>query len=269
MMEEVGKPKCFSSKPFIDAAEILLACDDTLLALKVLDSLPAYFIDYPPPEIASLKREIMKKIATASFYASPSNYEQQAGDQELYKKMHLSLRGQLVLADMKICKDNNHSPRVIDVGPGEFFLPRMLKLHGYEFSYRPVYVNFPSFEFYKEHFLAETQKTHLETSPTIFVATEVIEHLHCEQELRFEMERNCGLADVVHISTPRYTYASEVMDWRTIGDLGHLRTYGPRSFYEVIAKMWPEYDITIYDSQVLHARCVLKTTKLQELKVKL
>lgn len=255
----------FKLQCFLDAAEELLRADETLRALNLLENLPAYYRDHEPSQVTSLRRAVQAKLATASFYATSDNYELSAGAAETYLHMEKSLRGQLMIEDMKTCKSSQYIPRIIDLGPGEYWLPRMLTNNNFEFVYQPIYVNRPAYDFYKEHF-KDALKSELTASPTIFFAGEVIEHLHNENEIRFEMERHSGLADLVHISTPKYTFDTACEDWKTKGDLGHLRAYTPREFYETVSKMFPEYTMVLYDSQILHARLVLKETAFSEFK---
>jgi len=59
----------FDPKPFVDAANILTAADDPLLALKLLEMVPAYYRQHPPAEIEAMRRKILSKIVTVNWYA--------------------------------------------------------------------------------------------------------------------------------------------------------------------------------------------------------
>ncbi len=264
-MSQMGCLKDFDVSCFIKAAEELLRADETLRALQLLDNLPAYQRDFVPPEVAALRRQIQKVIATPNFYATSRGYEMSAHDDSIYQ-MHKSLRGYLAVKEVQRINDNGLAPHIIDFAPGEYWLPAILDLKKLKFTYFPVYLNHPSYEHYRDRFIKYCIPTALPDSPVIYFAGEVIEHLHKEDELRYEMERNHGLADVVHISTPCYTFDINCTDWKAKGDLGHLRAYTPNEFAGKITTMFPEYGIACFQSQILHARGVLANTKFEFLK---
>ncbi len=250
----------FDVTPFIKAAEILLAADETIRALDLLNNLPAYQRDYPPPEVIKLRREIQKHIATANFYSTSANYELLAPDDSSYH-MDKSLRGMMLIREIGNLNKDGLLTHLVDMAPGESWTPQMLGYKDLKFSYWPLYVNHPSHEHYKsryEKFLREKPEP---GQPVIFFAGEIIEHLWNTDEIRFCMERDVGLADVVHISTPNRTFDVNNRDWRSKGDLGHLQAFTPTEFSTIVSKMLPEYDCLTYQSQILHARCVLKTSK--------
>ncbi len=257
--------KSFNPKPFIEAAEMLLCADETLLALKLLDTLPMYYQDHPPKEILSLKREIMAKIATATFYAHHTGFELTVTDEQCATYSG-TLRNQLILADVRRLNEAEYGPHIYDHGPGEGALPLLLKKAGCEFTYDQVYLNEPTKQA-THHRFKDVEYTDKPKAgvPIIWVSTEIIEHLHCENEIRFEMEQRC-FADVIHLSTPLYTFDENVIDWRKIGWLGHLRTYSPESFQAVVHKMFPEYVMAYYQSKIQHIRLVHPDTKFELLK---
>lgn len=259
----------FNHQAFIAAAEELLRSDETLMALKLLDMVPAYFRDHPIPELHALKREIQAKIATASFYATHEGFELTITD-EMCLGTAATLRNQLISFDVKRCNDEKMSPHIYDMGPGEGALPVVLDSQKFEFTYSQVYVNQPTYEatahrWEEKHGCNDLYLKGLE-APRIFVSTEVIEHLHYEDEIRAEMERACGLADVIHISTPLYTYNPTVKNWRDIGHLGHLRTYTPNEFRNTISRMFPEFQYAYYESQVQHMRLFNPKSKFDVVK---
>lgn len=245
--------KDFKLKSFIDVAEELLRSDETLRALDFIDNfLPGYYRDHIPKELVELKREIMGKIATSTFYATHKGFELTVSD-EYCEEMGMTLRGLLIATDIANLNNNGHTPHVYDHGPGEGGLPILLKRKGLKFTYEQAYVNHPTYEATKHRFEA-FEKPRLVGQPIIWVATEIIEHLHKEDELRYEMQNRCGIADIVHISTPLYTFNPNVMNWRDIGWLGHLRTYTPTEFQATVRRIFPEYTWTYYQSHVQHMR---------------
>lgn len=262
--------KNFDHASFIKAAEELLRSDETLMALELLDMLPGYFRDNPIKEISDLKREIQSKIATASFYATDRGCELETTDETCASYIG-TLRARLIVQDVKICNENNIKPVVWDHAPGENWLAVVLEKAGCNFWYEPVYVNHPTHDKFKyrwEKFsVRNTSMLGLASAPNIFSSCEVIEHLHRPEEIRFDMERYIGKADIVHVSTPKYTFAPNVMDWRTIGNLGHLRTWTPKEFNDFVASTFYDYIYAAYDSQILHARLFNPDSKFEFLKI--
>lgn len=259
----------FNLQCFLDCANELLRADETERALHLLDNLPAYYRDHKPREVIELKREAMARLATASFYATSRGYELTAPP-DSYLRGAESLRGIMIAQEIKTLNENDLMPHVLDLGPGEYWLPQMLNHKGLLFTYEPIFVNHPSHDQYQKsfakNFLVYKQDPPEVDRPKILFAGEIIEHLWNESEIRFEMERHMGLADVVHISTPAYTFDYECIDWRSKGDIGHLRAYTPSEFQTTVWKMFPEYATQVYVSQILHARGVLQTTKFETIK---
>lgn len=263
-MKNVGEIEDFRLQPFLDAANELMRADETIRALNLLDNLPAYQRDHVPSEISTLKKEIMARIATPNFYAT-SRGELTTSDESSFA-MEKALRGIMIIREVEILNKAGFVPHIYDYGTGEFWMPQMLNNKNLNFTYFPIYLNYPSFEFYKnryeKHMLLEKPKD----QPIIFYACEVIEHLWQEKEIRFEMQRHADHADVVHISTPCYTFDTPCRDWKTKGDIGHLRAYTPTEFLATVVKIFPDYNVYAYQSQILHARLTWNETKYDIIK---
>lgn len=251
----------YTSDPFIKAAEILLCADEPLMALKLLDMLPAYERANPPAEIVKLKNEIHARLATASFYATDQGYELTITDEACltYKN---SLRGALLMAEVERCNSLGLKPHITDMGAGEYWLP--LILEGGDFTYKPIYVNAPTYN----HCLKRFEKYLGEADPKrphIFVACEVIEHLYYEEEIKNEALRVLK-PDVIHVSTPLYAFNTQVKNWKDIGTLGHLRTYTAMEFNKVVTEMFPGYAGSYYKHLQQHIRLVNNETVFEPLK---
>lgn len=243
----------FKLKPFLDAAEELLRSDETARALWLLDNLPAYYREYVPEEIKKLKAEIMSMIATPSFYATHHGDEiTLPGD--TYLKAEGTLRATIVHREVKSLNHAGFTPNIYDLGPGEYWTPRLLKHQGLRFNYQPIYVNHATHNHYYKY-IEDIPKPQ-DGQPNIFFACEIIEHLWQESDIRFEMQRHIGQADIVHISTPLYTFDTGCIDFRDKKDLGHLRAYTPREFQQTVYKIFNDYSFIFYESQIQHARGV-------------
>ena len=102
--------------------------------------------------------------------------------------------------------------------------------------------------------------------PVIFLACEIIEHLWNEQEILSNMLRYCRCADIVHISTPKYTYGFNLgKDWdQSRQEIDHLRTYTPSEFTTLIQNMFGNtYQANFYNSAVMHMRLLKKESPFE------
>lgn len=260
MTDYTGACLFFDQKPFIDAANILVASDEPLRALDLLSNLPAFYRDHMPKEIHELRARIYRDLATPIFYQKelPSpNYTNPETVGELFAAtVDGVLRGQMILKDVLEFNDTaDYAPNIIDLGPGEYWLPIGMKHKGARFRYTGIGLcdaNESASRPYLSGVLPSQDKA------DIFVACELIEHLHHEQDIRVEFERYAPDAKIIHLSTPKYTFdgRAEQLDWQQKKGLGHLRTYTPREFHEVVARMFPEFEIKLINSRIMHIRGV-------------
>lgn len=255
-----GEIKDFNVKAFLDVANELVRADEVERALLVLDNLPAFYRDHPLREVLELKNEILSRVATPAVYMeNPSDIHIDFEDRNGTSK---SLRAQLLQIEIAWLNEQNLTPHLIDYGPGEYWLPILLKNKGFKFTYFPIHLSDKAFlaglPYFKDRYLKVPEKN----QPVIFIAGEIIEHLSNESDIKTEMLRSFGLADVVHVSTPRYTNNFLCTDWRKDkGELGHLRAYTPNEFVISVVKMFPEYHWKLFNSFILHMRLINKNSK--------
>lgn len=255
--------KVFNVQPFLDAANILVTADEIELALQVLNLLPAYYRDNQPPEVIALRNEIMARIATpVSYVTIESSYGPDTDDR--YNMADNSLRGKMLTHDVRVMNDNGMIPHIVDFAPGEFWAPAMLVKKGLSFTYWPVLLNKGSLPKLKEHYGTRIKETPGDDRPYIFAAFEIIEHLYNPNDIKSESLRWWPrLPDVIHVSTPLYSFDTECMNWRTRDLLGHLRAYSPNELHTILARLFPEYDQELQISQIMHSRMILKDTKFE------
>jgi len=194
----------WNSEHFIKAADILVAADEPLKAIQLLDNLPGYYRDFPPQEILDMKKDIKAKLATATFYQKEDSPG--IGTYEDIKPVASTLlRYELIKNDVSEYNKAGKTPHLIDLGPGKYYLPIGLKGDGLKFTYQDIGFNGPSqMSFLDQH--ADLYKTKAPVdSPVIFVACEIIEHLHHEDDIAAEMHRTGCSPDIIHLSTPKYT----------------------------------------------------------------
>lgn len=255
--------KNFDLSCFIKCAEEMLRADETASALWLLEKgIPGFYRENVPEPVRLLKDEIMARVASPSFYANHVGVEIDTL-RETYKNMPHSLRGKILINDVRMCNEMGFVPTVVDLGPGEMWAPKMLLFENLKFSYKPIYVNHPTYEAHKSSIEPVLIDKIPLDRPTIYFACEILEHLWEPRDIRFEMNRTSRYADIIHMSTPLFTFDTECLDWRSKGDLGHLRTYTSKEFSDVVSDLFPEYGSIIYRSQIQHARGVRRDTPFQ------
>lgn len=259
MNEVVAGGPCgfWDSKPFIEAANILVAADEPLRALKLLKELPGFYRDNQPPEIHALIRKIHQYLATPVFYAG-NFWDTQVQDvDKATSALDGLLRGILIRQDVEKYNQQKITPHIIDLGPGEYWLPIALSHKGFHFTYQGVGLckeaEMKARALLPGH-IVDKKPAH--NPPTIFVACELIEHLHNENDILVEFERNQADAEIIHVSTPKYTYDTKAdqIEWENKGCLGHLRTYTPKEFQDVVQSMFTGYNWGYCDSYIMHLR---------------
>lgn len=246
----------WSSQPFIDAANILVASDEPLRALKLLEGLPGYYRDHIPPEIQKVKDEILEKLATAHWYSKEPTVEL-SDPKELLETVKGMLRWEQIKTDVEDFNKIGLVPHIWDMASGGFWLPLCLRELGLKFTYDFIGMcHEMNQKAIKE--LGDIYRWRIPpNSPVISFMCEILEHLHFETDLKVEMlKAGYHNPDIIHISTPKFSFDTRIEkgNWRDHGTLGHLRTYTLRDFYSVCYKMFPGYQWLFLDSKILHAR---------------
>lgn len=257
-MDITGSCEFWDSKPFVDAANILTAADEPLRALTLLDQLPGFYRDHMPVEIHELRKRILANLTPPTWYMQekPSPHFELYGDNvpNVFSQFVTGLlRGQKVWKDVHDANARGEVPNIVDLGPGEFWLPIGMKHLGGQFGYRGIGIS-AAHDSAARPYLAGVSSDFAKAD--IFVACEIIEHLHHEQDIRTEFERYAPDASIVHISTPLYSFDGRQcqLDWEAKKGLGHVRTYTPQEFYHVVSRMFPEFKWDMVRSSVMHLR---------------
>lgn len=222
--------------------------DEVEKALILPKLVPGYFRDHPVKEIQNKKDLIVSRIATASKYAIIDNQtpdEPAAKELEHFKQ---TLRAEVIRRDVLRLNDAKIIPVVFDFAPGGGLLDKALSDAKLEYRY--------DYSSLKKKGTCIPLELILASKVKIFVACEIIEHLWNPLDIRTEMLSSVGLADIIHLSTPKYTFDEYTTDWTTRSLLGHLRTYTPTEFCKTVNELFPEYELRFYDSQVMHIRGV-------------
>jgi len=256
---QVGEIENFDISPWIKAANILTAYDDPMLALELLELLPGFYRDNIPQEVTELKQKIWMKLATPTFYAN--NIETSiCSKEQAIATIQQVLRGQLVAKDVKELNDQGIIPHIFELAPGPYWLPIGLRELGLKFTYFAKSLNPETIRLAKDELgilWAENppEPTSLYKTKNIFVAFEIIEHLHHVEDIAAEYYRYGMTADIIHISTPNCTFDGRAssLNWFD-KDLGHLRTFTPDEFSNIVLPMFHGFSWLRHDAPVMHLR---------------
>ncbi len=193
--------------------------------------------------------------------ATPTSYAKIEDDWTIDKddkyNMRDSLRGRMLCEDVEKLNGEGKTPHIIDFAPGEFWMPAMLRKHKFKFTYYGICLSSVFIDACRKEF-PEYCVVSPADAVTIFCAFEIIEHLWSPLDIKAESLRSGKLPDIVHLSTPLYSYDYSCLEWRTRDLLGHLRAYTPNEFHKICADLFPEYDQAITHNEIMHSRLVLK-----------
>lgn len=230
-------------------AEQLVLHDETELAIKVLNALPAYYRDHLPQRILDMRRDIKSKIFTISDYAlNPDDGVDLRID---FVQRCLALkRGNVIYQELLKANANGVIPHIVDFGPGEYWMALGLNRMNLKFTYHPIGIQPDAALAAKQELEAVWATRDIKERPNWFVAYEIIEHLHYVDELRDQYDRIKGDVTKVFLSTPMYTFAEGNPTWRERG-IPHLRAYTPQEFYAESMRLFKEYKFEFIPDAVM------------------
>lgn len=229
----------FDPKPFIECAEILVKMDETERALHLLSNLPGIYRDKVPKEIKDLKNLILSKITLPHDLLSDSR-ELPKSDEWSIHFLNNTMRGMKLKTLVKALNDEGKAPHIDEFGPGDGTFVIGMDYEKLKFTYSCTSLNEESKNRIYNKLLDKALWSDVK-GPRIFVAYEIIEHLHNTEEIRQVHNRMCPEgADYVLLSTPTYCFEQGTPNWKT-EKIHHLRTYGPREFLIESMRLFPEY----------------------------
>lgn len=252
----IGTVQGFNEDVVHELVNTLVEGDEVERALIVLDNLPAFYRDNPPLKIQKLRQDILSSMVTAHAYLSATMDADVLPERADWELENL-LRGKLVRAEVERYIKRGFHPHIVDVGPGEYFVPIGLDRLGYEFTYKALAMDQKAASaarsFTEKH---EGPGPQDKETAQIFLALEVIEHIASPRELAVEALRHCGRwPDRVHLSTPCYTFdGRKDKAWRKLNGLPHLRAYTPKEFVREAESIFPGYHWSMYPETIMSLR---------------
>lgn len=241
----------------LEYVSALVKSDEILLAEKVLISgMPGFFRDNPPKEVLEMRRAVSRHKMTIQDYAN-DNVDFDLVHKERSKGIvDTVLRGQLLLRDVKELNEKGKTPHLIEIGPGEYWLPIGLSAHGCKFTYQSIGVHDNAYKKAKP-LMEEHLKEAIPGEPIIYAACEIIEHVENETDIAQGLYKSGFDADIIHMSTPLYTFGFGKNDWaepHMVAKGAHLRTYTPSEFMLIAQRLFPNYNWVYYHNQVMSLR---------------
>lgn len=222
------KPNAFDPEKYLDCVESMILADEVERALWMLDNLPAWYRDNIPERAREIRRELHSALFTPAQYAAADRETETCDISQL--KEYFPPRAEILAETLGAY----NYPNIMEIGPGSFWLPHALANKGYNFSYEYQSLGGPGFR-------SEVNPD----GPNIFVAFELIEHLHNELEIYQAYLKFKKPARHVFLSTPLYTYGGGMTSWRNQA-LGHLRAYTPKEFGDAAQRIFQEFKFTVY-----------------------
>jgi hypothetical protein len=221
-----GRPRFFDVDVYLSAVEHMINADEVERAFHMLDNMPAYYREHPPKRAAEIRESLNRQLFTPVQYKGI--YDGAAID---HATMPWPMRAQKL---EELVRESVIVPHIMELAPGGHWIAEGLRHRGLDFTYESLGLDAGDW--------ADASKG---DGPAIFCAFEIIEHLANEQEIYQNYLKFNRPADVVMISTPLYTYAGGMDEWRERA-LGHLRTYTPTELHAVVARMFQGFDWHCY-----------------------
>lgn len=206
--------------------------------------LPGYYRDRTPEAVMAMREKIRKFKMTIHDYAAAPDDFRLVDPIRAKEVVTNALRGQCVLKNVTEYNERGVIPHIIEMGPGEFWLPLGLKELGCKFTYQTFFLHKNAYDAAKKYF-EDLLSTNEDKRPVIYVACEIIEHLHDVHEIPQTLLKTGHTAEWVHLSTPRYTFGFGNTQWdepHMQGLGGHLRTYTPDEFKAIACELFPLYN---------------------------
>lgn len=239
----------FNVEPLLEHVRFLVSQDETELALKALDLVPAYYRDNYPRPLLDLKSKILKQtILPIDLLEDPR--EMPKTDEYCIEFTKYTKRGEVLVNKLKEANDAGIVPHIVDYGPGDYNFPIAMHLVGLNFTYFPIHLNLSSIHECKKRIGDKLKGHDFQAEHVWFVAYEIIEHLPNPKELRSIYSRLTPEPEKVFFSTPRYTFNEGTPNWEEIG-IHHLRAYTPREFIIFISDLFPGYKFQYCDDPVM------------------
>lgn len=253
----IGRPYFFNVDQYLSSVEQMIIADEVDRALWMLDNMPGWYRDNVPELASVLRQQLLRKLYTTSDYIGAENAIEITRLIALEPTeinahyMHALSRAKVTLSLCESLNSKGIAPHIVEVAPGQHWLPIGLKKNNIKFTYSDVSLDGSRNDQVKGY-LGDIWQTSSDSPAQIFICFELIEHLRYPTEIYQHYLKANRLFTHILLSTPKYTVRSASPEWYN-ADLGHLRTYTPREFAQFSTTHWPEFKwaITLDEIMVL------------------
>lgn len=265
----LGLPKFFNPNEFCDVVEQMVAADEVIRALHMLENPPGYYREKPTPRMVGLKEKILQNTVSVTHYANLKTETYAASlahNSKLNPGFDWDQKGLGAMIDIPFCYPrgpiladlvkelniNGETPHLWEMGPSNFWLPYGLYEKDLKFTYYADTLNQASKE---EHVRALEDKGIWRSlmlnqeQPQIFVCFEVIEHLWDSREILAQYVKYGAKANYVLLSTPNGTFLGGQNTLER--EIEHVTTYTPSEFLKISSDLFPGYEWRVYGGQMM------------------
>lgn len=254
--KNIGRPTYFDANKYLSCVEEMITCDEVERAFWMLENLPAWYRDNPPPEVLKIKEHLYRQLFTVIDYAKLKcdvNFHSRNKEEVISSIFKIPRFKHVLDLVVGINDEFNTIPHIVELAPGSHAIPYGLSNAGAVFTYMGEGLNLVENEKAQVHLSNWRIKTPGdENVKKIFVAFELIEHLRTPEDIyHYSLKHECEW-DFICLSTPQYTWKGGQGEWFR-NSLGHLRAYTPLEFTNFAKKYWPTYNwnITLGDEMLL------------------
>jgi len=240
--KNMGRPVYFNLDMYLAVVEQMISADEVERALWMLDNLPGWYRDNTPVEVKLMRNHLLKKLYNTIDYSNIEYNRDIELDAETTCKLVFQFHR---MRELKTLVERLRNPYIVEMAPGGYMIPKGFKASNIKLEYLGLGLG-------TTHKINTLEDTH--TTP-IFVAFELIEHLHNPVEI-YQCALKTGIDfHYICLSTPLYSWKGGNPKWYA-ADLGHLRTYTPDEFLSFARKYWPQYEwtITLSDEMYLQGK---------------
>lgn len=233
----------------LEHAEYLVTQDETELALKVLEMVPAVYRDKKIIEIENLKSLIHSKILNL-MDLSADQRDMPKNPSHSLAFLNGTLRGRLLRDAVTEANKNHISPHLIDFGPGDYCFPIAMNTLGLQFTYSAITLNKTAEVAAAEILGSQYKPLDYTSSNSWFIAYEIIEHLSQPRDMLQFYHMITIPPKKIFLSTPKYCFGPGTVNWKTEG-IHHLRAYTPSEFIIAVQTLFGSKNWTFHDDPVM------------------
>lgn len=252
-----GYPHKFNPELYCDAVEQMIEADELERAFWMLDNMPGYYRENPYDRAVKMKSTLYQRIVTVKDYIEDKDECDDAKTREIIDSTFTYPRFDVIHDEIIGLNNKGIVPFITELGPANFWLPKMLQSSGADFTYKPISINKEA----TRKFYSENEINGRSLPYKIFVCFEVIEHLWNPNDIVHFYHKEQIDFDMIFLSTPHNTLLGGSLEpWHTRG-LGHLRTYTQQEFLEFAFKSFPgrEWEMTPSQMMVLKGKKIATT----------